>query len=414
MTIRKLLALLLAACFLAPLASAPTAYAQDERSALIAEINGLRASYGLAPYSIDPSLMAMAQEHSEYQASIHQSTHLHSDGRTPPELGVVENVAGGTYGYVTAWDVVYNIWVDPGHLYTMTGYASGMMGVGVANDGETTYFTLELIPTGVRLASPPVPGSTYIPVTQPPPPKATPLFTATPLSDGSIVHVVGYGQTLWSIATVYGVSVDQLRAWNNIAADDSTIYAGQRLLVRPAGQVTPALALTPPTGTATHPPAHLLPTAPGLQKHRSAPLRRCARTPAPRAHRHCGAARQRDRCPGWNHCGSPCRRADPRSLRGISGPVPADTGCAQPAGRFGLAGASAAQSPGIDYYKLSSQERLGQAAHPSLQAEQVAVQRALQTNPWLSTVRPSGTSGRSALSANTRRLAIAPLSRSKS
>ena len=255
MTTRKHLVLLLAACFLASLASTPTAHAQDERSALIAEINGLRASYGLAPYSIDPSLMAMAQEHSEYQASIHRSTHEHSDGRGPMELGVVENVAGGTVGYVTAWDVVYNIWVDPGHLYTMTGYASGMMGVGVASDSETTYFTLELIPTGVRLASPPVPGSTYIPVTQPPPPKATPLVTATPLSDGSIYHVVGYGQTLWSIATVYGVSVDQLRAWNNIAADDSTIYAGQRLLVRPAGPVTPALALTPPTGTATPSPS---------------------------------------------------------------------------------------------------------------------------------------------------------------
>lgn len=266
MPIRNRVLLLLLFCLLAT-TSLP-AHAQDERSALIAEINGLRASYGLAPYSVDPSLMAMAQEHSEYQASIHRSTHEHSDGRGPMELGVVENVAGGTVGYVTAWNVVYDIWVDPGHLYTMTGYASGLMGVGVASDSETTYFTLEVIPTGVRLASPPVPGQTYVPVTQPPPPKATPLVTATPLSDGSIYHVVGYGQTLWSIATAYGVHVEQLRAWNNIAENDNAIYAGQRLLVRPAN-------LAPPTAS----PAFVV--DPCATPPETATVRQATQTPEP-------------------------------------------------------------------------------------------------------------------------------------
>ena len=242
---------------------------------------GCAASYGLAPYSVDPSLMAMAQEHSEYQASIHRSTHEHSDGRGPLELGVVENVAGGTYGYVTAWDVVYNIWVDPGHLYTMTGYASGMMGVGVADDGETTYFTLELIPTGIRLASPPVPGSTYIPVTQPPP-KATPLVTATPLSDGSIVHVVGYGQTLWSIATAYSVSVEQLRGWNNIAETDNAIYAGQRLLVRPAS-LAPATATPASVGAPSVTPSEMPAATPTLAPATPTPAETPIISPSPAA-----------------------------------------------------------------------------------------------------------------------------------
>jgi LysM repeat protein len=194
--------------------------------------------------------MAMAQEHSAYQASIHRSTHEHSDGRGPPQLGVVENVAGGTSGYITAYDVVYNIWVDPGHLYTLIGYAAGAMGVGVADDGETTYFTLELRPSGAALSSPPVPGATLVIATLP---AEVPLVTATPRPDGSIVHEIGYGQSLWAIALAYGVTGDQLRAWNNLPEGSSEIYAGGKLLVRLPGTVMATLSDTPsaPPATAT-------------------------------------------------------------------------------------------------------------------------------------------------------------------
>jgi hypothetical protein len=72
----------------------------------------------------------------------------------------------------------------------------------------------------------------------------------TPMPDGTIVHVVGYGQTLWAIAMAYGITVDQIRAWNNIPPDSNEIYAGQRLLVLPASLVTP------------HPPAQTETTEP--------------------------------------------------------------------------------------------------------------------------------------------------------
>lgn len=270
------------------------AAAQDQASELINLINDLRASSGLAPYTVDPGLMAMAQEHSEYQASIHKSTHQHSNGLGPRELGVVENVAGGTYGYVTPYNVVYDIWVDAGHRFTLVGYPAGAMGVGVADDGITTYYTLELRPSGAPLSSPPVGGnpptsgtsatsSVQSPAGTPIP--FVPLATTTPRPDGSIVHVVGYGQTLWAIALAYGVTVDQLRAWNNIPADSSAIYAGQKLLVRP-----PGLAPASSSPTSTYPPtldaagagtpnATLQPTL--VKTHSPTPLASSLETPTP-------------------------------------------------------------------------------------------------------------------------------------
>lgn len=214
---------------------------ESDRSELINLINGLRASYGLAPYTVDPGLMAMAQEHSAYQASIHTSTHQHSDGSGPPDLGVVENVAGGDIGIMEPQIAVYQIWVDAVHMKTMTGYDAGSMGVGVADDGETVYYTLEVRPSdsAATASNPSGTGSTQNPATPMP---LVPLATMTPNSDGAIFHVVGYGQTLWAIALAYGVKIEQIRAWNNIPEDSSDIYAGQRLLVH-----LPGLASLTPT-----------------------------------------------------------------------------------------------------------------------------------------------------------------------
>ncbi|HEX3050019.1 MAG TPA: LysM domain-containing protein [Aggregatilineaceae bacterium] len=71
------------------------------------------------------------------------------------------------------------------------------------------------------------------------PTAAAPAATAAPVianaqtkPDGSQVHIVQPGQTLWGIAQVYGVTLDQLRLWNNIIG--STIYEGQAIIVKPA------------------------------------------------------------------------------------------------------------------------------------------------------------------------------------
>ena len=52
--------------------------------------------------------------------------------------------------------------------------------------------------------------------------------------DGAQVHIVESGQTLWSIAVAYGVSLDDLRAWNDLTG--SVIRIGQVIIVKPAPQ----------------------------------------------------------------------------------------------------------------------------------------------------------------------------------
>ena len=244
MTKRTWIALACLLCILSVLPASPAQAQSSQELDLIAEINALRASRGLAPYTVDAGLMAMACGHSQDQASISKSTHEHSDGRMPPELGVVENVAGGDLGYITPQTAIYDIWMpSPGHALTLVGFETGSIGVGIADDGVTAYYTRELRPgaSSSAEATPEVgdggTATAYTPIA------LVPLETAAPRPDGTVVHVVGYGQTLWSIAVAYGVTVDQIRAWNNIADGSTEIYAGQALLVRPASLVTP---FTPP------------------------------------------------------------------------------------------------------------------------------------------------------------------------
>ncbi len=75
----------------------------------------------------------------------------------------------------------------------------------------------------------------------------TPLSVqAAPPCQGTVVHTVAHGETMFSIARRYGVTVDAVCAANNIA-DPARIYAGQRLVIPQSGG-----AATTPPATATH------------------------------------------------------------------------------------------------------------------------------------------------------------------
>lgn len=74
-------------------------------------------------------------------------------------------------------------------------------------------------------------------------PAAPPARAATS-EQGGVIHVVEWGETLFSIARRYGTSVDAICATNGIA-DPTHIYAGQRLLI-PASNAAPTASSVPP------------------------------------------------------------------------------------------------------------------------------------------------------------------------
>ncbi|MGP9805650.1 LysM peptidoglycan-binding domain-containing protein [Paracoccus sp. NSM] len=85
------------------------------------------------------------------------------------------------------------------------------------------------------------------------PPAATPAPASPAASPRE--HVVTAGETAWSVARRYNVTVQDLAAWNGLPADMG-LRVGQRLLIPQPGQQRPATAATtrPGQGSQTPPP----------------------------------------------------------------------------------------------------------------------------------------------------------------
>jgi LysM repeat protein len=72
--------------------------------------------------------------------------------------------------------------------------------------------------------------------------------TQAPQRDGSIVHVVGAGDTLSTIAVAYNVPVDQIRKLNNLSVDSKYLQIGQKLIIKNAsGDTGTGVATAVPT-----------------------------------------------------------------------------------------------------------------------------------------------------------------------
>ena len=236
---------------------------------LIAEVNALRVNNGLQPYTVNATLMAVAQAHSDYQAAIRTVTHYSADGSRPYQRALAagypvggdlslggfysENIVAG--GGMTPQEAV-QIWQgDAPHLNTMLSPYLTEVGAGVANVDGYLYYTLD--------ASQPSGGSVPV-VTQAPnvTPDGTetgsgalptldwimPVITSTPKDDGQVIHEVQVGQSLWGIADVYGTTVQAIRSLNNMGADD-LVYPGELLLIRNEPTPIPSTATLAPTHT---------------------------------------------------------------------------------------------------------------------------------------------------------------------
>lgn len=80
------------------------------------------------------------------------------------------------------------------------------------------------------------------------------IQTVTALPDGSIVHIVQAGQSLWSLAIAYNVKVADIQSLNNMGSSE-LVRPGDRLIIVPGFTSTPS-----PTETNTPIPPTLTPT----------------------------------------------------------------------------------------------------------------------------------------------------------
>ena len=241
---------------------------------VLAEINGLRIANGMEPLNENQYLNIAAQNHADWIAATGQGGHTGAGGSSPADralavgygegatVRVTENWARGPG--LTPHGVVYDSWAPSStHINNMLTIWHNEFGAGVALDAQG--MTVYVVKFGHVVGSVP-PQSTSVPSgpTGTPAPIVQPVATAQPNPDGSVIHVVQFGQTLWGIAEAYEISMIRLLELNYLS-EDAAIYPEQQLLIVPAnleveevqqeaeGEVTPT-PTEEPTPTPTHTP----------------------------------------------------------------------------------------------------------------------------------------------------------------
>ncbi len=229
---------------------------------LINAVNTLRASYGLAPYTISPILMAAAQSHADYMAATETVSHTGLGGSSVTErllaagyplagdlsLGGFrsENITSGNESK-SAQDAV-NDWAgDAPHLTTMISPALTEIGAGVSINNGRVYYVIDCaLPTTDGLPQPAAATVVAnVPTAAPGGGVIMPVVLSTPNDDGDVIHEVKAGQSLWQIAISYETKIEDIKRLNNLFTND--IYPGEKLLIR-NGQTASA---SPPARTAT-------------------------------------------------------------------------------------------------------------------------------------------------------------------
>ncbi len=246
-----------------------TAYASSSQSVVlpplqsggdvISAINGYRAAYGLPQLSTNAILTSTAQAQANYQASIQTVTHTGPGGSTARDRAIS---AGYNPLYLSeiiygGWDATTNTaltWWQNSTVHNNVMLSSNYteIGAGVAVSGDSVYFTAVLAsPSGSPLPTQSSPISTNSNDDSVTAPVAVPVQKATPQADGSIIHIVQEGQTLWTIEAVYGLESGTLRELNELPSYPY-VFPGDELIIRTAGSY--ALEETPGSISETEEP----------------------------------------------------------------------------------------------------------------------------------------------------------------
>jgi len=220
---------------------------------LIIAMNTLRVSNGLPALIEDPIVNAVAQSTAQIMAASNMSWHI---GDVRGRIAAAGYGAGGTVwatenfavgGAGTGIDSIMATWADPDHMRPAVNPAYCHVGAGVAqaSNGRYYYILQAAYVSGQECGSATSsatggtlePGAVPNPVSQ----LIVPVKIATPDENGEIYHVVQSGQSFWSIAIAYQITIADLETWNNLSRN-TPLQNGQRLFIpgeNTAGYATP-------------------------------------------------------------------------------------------------------------------------------------------------------------------------------
>lgn len=221
---------------------------------LILAMNTLRVAYGLPALVEDPIINAVAQSTAQIMATNNMSWHI---GDVRGRLAAAGYGGGATVwateNFAVGWggmgiDEIMAVWADPDHMRPAVEAAYCHVGAGIATVNNKTYYILQaayISGQACGSSSPSVPAGTIQPgtvsgsglVSQ----LIVPVKIATPDADGKVYHVVQAGQSFWSIAIAYQITIQDIETWNNISRN-TPLQSGQRLYIpgkNTAGYATP-------------------------------------------------------------------------------------------------------------------------------------------------------------------------------
>ena len=211
---------------------------------VLGRVNGVRARYGLPAYVWNSQLAAAAQNHADWMARTEIYSHTQTNGSTPLSRAtnagfvgfVSENIVGGTNlsaGQGVVW------WENsPVHFNGLvsTRYTHAGVGFAVSGSGQNMY----VLVMGLRSSGG---GNIAGNNTSAPAVRVAPIPVNSPNEDGSIIHTVQDGHTIWAISARYEVPIAELLYLNNLS-ENSFINPGDELVIRLADGQAP-----PPTAT---------------------------------------------------------------------------------------------------------------------------------------------------------------------
>ena len=223
---------------------------------LIIAMNTLRVSHGLPALVEDPIVDALAQSTAATMAANNMSWHI---GNVRGRLAAAGYGNGGTVWATENFaiesgdigiDEIMAVWSDPDHMLPAVVPAYCNIGAGTAqtSDGRT-YYILQAAYVGEKACGSfssstggtSQPGSGISSISQ----IIVPVKIATPDADGKVYHTVQPGQSYWSIAITYQITIHDLEVWNNTSRN-TPLKTGQHLFI--PGKDTTGYATPTPIG----------------------------------------------------------------------------------------------------------------------------------------------------------------------